>query len=80
VVPASRVAAGADPSGALARADERSAPVVSGVGAIISLTMMLAEIFGFALVALLAVWLTYLGFGAIALWAFRGTRWYRLAR
>src|SRR6476619_5868094 len=122
---------------------ERSAPVVSGVGAIISLTMMLAEltggdadygdvirlgvltlllmaapvalyllhqsgttlgkagrrsaallvmalfvfglpfadsgfsgfaaaeIFGFALVALLAVWLTYLGFGAIALWAFR---------
>src|SRR6476661_1079969 len=27
-----------------------------------------AEIFGFALVAL---WLTYLGFGAIALWAFR---------
>ena len=122
---------------------ERSAPVVSGIGAIISLTMMLAEltggdpdygnvirlgvltlvliaapfalyllhqsgttlgeagrrsaallvmalfvfglpfadsgfsgfaaaeIFGFALVALLAVWLTYLGFGAIALWAFR---------
>jgi hypothetical protein len=122
---------------------ERSAPVVSGVGAVISLTMMLAELtggdpdygnvirlgvltllliaapvalyllhqsgttlgkagrrsaallvmalfvfglpfadsgfsgiaaaeaFGFALVAVLAVWLTYLGFGAIALWAFR---------
>src|SRR3954447_7365282 len=121
---------------------ERSAPVVSGVGAIISLTMMLAEltggdadygnairlgvltlllmaapfalyllhqsgtklgkagrrsaallamalfvfglpfadsgfsgfaaaeIFGFAFVALLAVWLTYLGFGAFALSAF----------
>jgi hypothetical protein len=30
-----------------------------------------AEILGFALVALLAVWLTYIGFGAIALWAFR---------
>lgn len=30
-----------------------------------------AEIFGFAVVALLAVWLTYLGFGSIALWAFR---------
>ncbi|MEO3759180.1 hypothetical protein ABGB19_12940 [Mycobacterium sp. B14F4] len=30
-----------------------------------------AEALGFALVALLAVWLTYLGFGAIALWAFR---------
>ena len=122
---------------------ERSAPVVSGVGAIIALTMMLAEltdgdpdfgvairlgllallligapvalyllhqagtplskagrrsaalvvmalfVFGlpfadsgfsgiaaaealaFAVVALLAVWLTYLGFGSIALWAFR---------
>ena len=123
---------------------ERSAPVVSGVGAVIALTMMLAELtggdpdygyvirlgvldagagrrpvravpaasdaaprwarraggrprclvmalfvfglpfadsgfsgfaaaesFGFAVVALLAVWLTYLGFGSIALWAFR---------
>src|SRR5690349_17128768 len=30
-----------------------------------------AEIFGFAVVALLAVWLTYLGFGSIVLWAFR---------
>ncbi|HET6734837.1 hypothetical protein [Mycobacterium sp.] len=30
-----------------------------------------AEAFGFAIVALLAVWLTYLGFGAIVLWAFR---------
>jgi hypothetical protein len=30
-----------------------------------------AEIFGFALVALLVIWLTYLGFGSIALWAFR---------
>src|SRR5215218_7913837 len=30
-----------------------------------------AEIFGFAVVALLVIWLTYLGFGAIALWAFR---------
>ena len=122
---------------------ERSAPMVSGVGAVISLTMMLAELtdgdpdfgyvirlgvltllliaapfalyllhqtgttlgeagrrsaallvmalfvfglpfaasgfsgfaaaeaFGFAIVALLAIWLTYLGFGSIALWAFR---------
>ena len=30
-----------------------------------------AEAFGFAVVAVLAVWLTYLGFGSIALWAFR---------
>jgi hypothetical protein len=30
-----------------------------------------AEAFGFAVVALLAIWLTYLGFGSIALWAFR---------
>ena len=30
-----------------------------------------AEAFGFAIVALLAIWLTYLGFGSIALWAFR---------
>ena len=30
-----------------------------------------AEALGLALVALLAVWLTYLGFGSIALWAFR---------
>ena len=30
-----------------------------------------AEILGFAVVALLVIWLTYLGFGAIALWAFR---------
>ncbi|MHC9294849.1 hypothetical protein ACRCUN_20480 [Mycobacterium sp. LTG2003] len=30
-----------------------------------------AEASGFAVVALLAVWLTYLGFGSIALWAFR---------
>jgi hypothetical protein len=122
---------------------ERSAPMVSGVGAVISLTMMLAELtdgdpdfgyvirlgvltllliaapfalyvlhqtgtrlgeagrrsaallvmaifvfglpfadsgfsgiaaaeaFGLAVVALLAIWLTYLGFGSIALWAFR---------
>jgi hypothetical protein len=122
---------------------ERSAPMVSGVGAVISLTMMLAELtdgdtdfgyvirlgvltllliaapfalyplhqsgttlgeagrraaallvmalfvfglpfaasgfsgiaaaeaFGLAIVALVAIWLTYLGFGLIALWAFR---------
>ena len=30
-----------------------------------------AESVGFAVVALLAIWLTYLGFGSIALWAFR---------
>jgi hypothetical protein len=30
-----------------------------------------AEAIGFAIVALLAIWLTYLGFGSIALWAFR---------
>jgi hypothetical protein len=30
-----------------------------------------AEAVGFAVVALLAIWLTYLGFGSIALWAFR---------
>jgi hypothetical protein len=30
-----------------------------------------AEAIGFAVVALLAIWLTYLGFGSIALWAFR---------
>jgi hypothetical protein len=30
-----------------------------------------AEALGFAFVALLAIWLTYLGFGSIALWAFR---------
>jgi hypothetical protein len=30
-----------------------------------------AEAFGFAIIALLAIWLTYLGFGSIALWAFR---------
>jgi hypothetical protein len=30
-----------------------------------------AEAIGFAFVALLAIWLTYLGFGSIALWAFR---------
>jgi hypothetical protein len=30
-----------------------------------------AEAFGFAFVAVLAIWLTYLGFGSIALWAFR---------
>jgi hypothetical protein len=30
-----------------------------------------AEAFGFAIVALLAIWLTYLGLGSIALWAFR---------
>ena len=30
-----------------------------------------AEAVGFALVAILAIWLTYLGFGSIALWAFR---------
>ena len=36
---------------------------VSGVAAV--------EAFGFAIVALLAIWLTYLGFGSIALWAFR---------
>jgi hypothetical protein len=122
---------------------ERSAPMVSGVGAVISLTMMLAELsdgdpdfgyvtrlgvltllliaapfalhllhradttlgeagrrsaallvmalfvfglpfadsgfsgiaaaeaFGLAIVAVLAIWLTYIGFGSIALWAFR---------
>ena len=122
---------------------ERSAPVVSGVGAVISLTMMLAELtdgdpdfgyvtrlgvltllligapfalyllhqsgttlgeagrrsaallvmalfvfglpfaasgfsgiaaaeaFGLAIAAVLAIWLTYVGFGSIALWAFR---------
>ena len=122
---------------------ERSAPTVSGVGAVISLTMMLAELtdgdpdfgyvirlgvltllliaapfalyllhqtgttlgeagrrsaallvmalfvfglpfaasgfsgfaaaeaVGFAIVAVLAIWLTYIGFGSIALWAFR---------
>jgi hypothetical protein len=105
---------------------ERSSPLVSGIGAVISLTMMLAELTdgsrdfgyvirlgvltllliaapfalhlrhqsgttlgetgwrsaaplvmalfeaaGFAIVALLAIWLTYLGFGSIALWAFR---------
>ena len=31
----------------------------------------LAEVVGFAVVALLAIWLTYVGFGSIALWAFR---------
>ena len=47
MVPASRVAACADPSRVRSRAlIERSAPVVSGVGAIISLTMMLAELTG----------------------------------
>ena len=30
-----------------------------------------AEVIGFAVVALLAIWLTYVGFGSIALWAFR---------
>jgi hypothetical protein len=30
-----------------------------------------AEAVGFAIVAVLAIWLTYLGFGSIALWAFR---------
>ena len=30
-----------------------------------------AEAFGLAIVAVLAIWLTYLGFGSIALWAFR---------
>ena len=30
-----------------------------------------AEIFGFAIVALLAIWLTYVGIGSIVLWAFR---------
>jgi hypothetical protein len=30
-----------------------------------------AEAMGFALIALLAIWLTYVGFGSIALWAFR---------
>ena len=30
-----------------------------------------AEVVGFAVIALLAIWLTYLGFGSIALWAFR---------
>jgi hypothetical protein len=30
-----------------------------------------AEAFGFAFVALIAIWLTYIGFGSIALWAFR---------
>lgn len=30
-----------------------------------------AEALGFAIVAILAIWLTYLGFGSIALWAFR---------
>jgi len=30
-----------------------------------------AEAFGFAIVAVLAIWLTYVGFDSIALWAFR---------
>lgn len=30
-----------------------------------------AEALGFAVVALVAIWLTYIGFGSIALWAFR---------
>ena len=30
-----------------------------------------AEAFGLAIVAVLAIWLSYLGFGSIALWAFR---------
>ncbi|HJT95437.1 MAG TPA: hypothetical protein VJ777_26450 [Mycobacterium sp.] len=30
-----------------------------------------AEAFGFAVLAVLAIWLTYIGFGSIALWAFR---------
>jgi hypothetical protein len=30
-----------------------------------------AEAVGLAIVAVLAIWLTYLGFGSIALWAFR---------
>jgi hypothetical protein len=30
-----------------------------------------AESIGFAIVAMLAIWLTYVGFGSIALWAFR---------
>jgi hypothetical protein len=30
-----------------------------------------AESIGFAIVAVLAIWLTYIGFGSIALWAFR---------
>jgi hypothetical protein len=30
-----------------------------------------AEALGFAIIAMLAIWLTYLGFGSIALWAFR---------
>ena len=89
---------------------ERSAPMVSGVGAVIAATMMLAELtdgdpdYGYVLrlgiltllliaapfalyllhrlgtalgeagrrsAALLAIWLTYVGFGSIALWAFR---------
>lgn len=33
--------------------------------------LTLAEVAGFGIVALLAVWLTYLGIGSIALWAFR---------
>jgi hypothetical protein len=61
--------------------------MVSGVGAVISLTMMLAELtddgpdFGYVIrlgvltllliAAVLAIWLTYVGFGSIALWAFR---------
>ena len=30
-----------------------------------------AEAFGLAIAAVLAIWLTYVGFGSIALWAFR---------
>jgi hypothetical protein len=29
------------------------------------------EAFGLAIAAVLAIWLTYVGFGSIALWAFR---------
>ena len=143
MVPGSRAASGAHPPGAFPALIERSAPVVSGIGALIAVTaviadfsdgraaaadvvplgimavvlaaapfvlnllhaagttrgeagrrtaallvmalfvigfpladqgwsgLTLAEVAGFLIVAVLAVWLTYLGIGSIVLWAFR---------
>ena len=143
MVPGSRAATGAHPPGAFPALIERSAPVVSGIGALIAVTaviadfsdgqaaaadvvplgimavvlaaapfvlnllhaagttrgeagrrtaallvmalfvigfpladqgwsgLTLAEVAGFLIVAVLAVWLTYLGIGSIVLWAFR---------
>jgi hypothetical protein len=54
----------------LSEAGRRSAALL--VMALFELGLPLAaEAFGFAIVALPAIWLTYLGFGSIALWAFR---------